>query len=277
MTLKYTMKPIPQNIQLPDTFTVDHNKFFSEASFRQTRYSDRLFYTDAQTELNILVSALIASGDVPQAVFKTESPDFRVVLRDSNEVFVEITTAIATSEARADNVIADLSFALSSWAQADPKAERRIEGFALSFLIPHPPSASETDATLKEMQEFILEADLAKLDHSEVSPIPDNYCRLTKLGTKLICLRQGVTFVQVSRGAMSVEPPSASVDIVYDAIRRKRDLAVEWPQPLWLIVWITGHYYSPDDMLSAFRLPDDNIAPFKRIYVGGARSVLVVT
>jgi hypothetical protein len=246
-------------------------------SFKITRYSDRLFYTDDRAELNILTTALIASGDMPKALFKTESPDFRVTLPNGNDVFVEITTAIASSEARADNVVADLNFALSSWSLTEPLATGKLEGYAVSFFMPFPPKAMETDSTLDELKSFVLEEALDKLSNEQIVGVPAKYQRLSELDVKVLCLHKGVTFVQVTRGAMSVDPPWDAAKVIDDAVVRKRAIAASWPTPLWLIVWISGHYYSPDAMLASFRLADNELKPFNRIYVGGGRSVLLIS
>jgi|GEM_PF-3115550 hypothetical protein len=277
MTLGYKMLRAPLDFTLPDTFTVDHNKLASLESFKTTRYSDRLFYTDARAELNILTSALIASGDTPKAVFKTESPDFRLTLSSGVEVFVEITTAIAASEARADNVIAELNFAVSSLSLSDPVIVSRLEGYALTFFMPFPPRAAMIDSTMAELKSFLQETDLAELSHERIVDIPTRFQNLHELGVKVLCLHRGVTFAQVTRGAMSVELPWDAAKVIHDAIERKRSMAASWPTPLWLIVWISGHYYSPDEMLSSFRLNSDGISPFSRIYIGGGRSVLLIS
>jgi hypothetical protein len=192
-------------------------------------------------------------------------------------VYVEVTSAIESSEARADNKVADLSFGLSRWALSDEAAAGNLSGHSLTFLMPTPPSRREERLAFAELKRFVSTEAFHGLSATRVQDINDKYPVLHSLGVKFYCAAGPVTTVQVKRGAMSVEAPWSAARVIGDAINRKTKKAHSWPHPLWLAVWIIGHYYNPDAMIKA--IMDDGAMPFQTfdlVYIGGAKSILLI-
>jgi len=275
--VRYQLFEASREFSLPPDFTFNDQPLSSEASFRRTRYSDRLFYTDEQTEFNILLTSLAASNDIPLRVQKTESPDFKVDFVNERRVYVEITNAIESREARADQKVSDMSYGLSNWALTDNEASARLQGYNLAFFMPEPPSKKDEEATFEDLKRFTLAEDLSALAAQKIQKISNAYPHLHNLEVKFYCAQSRVTSIQVTRGAMSVEAPWDATRVVYDAIARKRRSAQNWPRPLWLIVWISGHYYNPQAMIESLVSKPLEIEPFERVYVGGGNPILVAS
>ena len=274
-----------KRVNAPETFNPFDFNFFADGvpignspSFRRTNLSDDLMFTDAQTELNILVTALRLAGTTPAYISKRESPDFVVRVVPNNEFYVEVTTVVEPVEAQADNRINDLSHTLSKWAYETPDIDERIQGLAVTFFIPFPPKATQETRLLDELKRFVSNEELKGAVGGSIAPVSGGYPMMADLGCKLLVLESGTPFVQVSRGAMAIAPPEVGAAQVVSCITRKMGRARSWsPRPLWLVVWLTAMYAWNegilDDLQSSYRPTDDN--PFDRIIVGDGRSIII--
>lgn len=275
-----------RRVDAPEAFNPFDFNFFADGapignypSFRRTNLSDDLMFTDAQTELNILVTALRLSGATPAYIVKRESPDFEVRFVPNDVLYVEITTVIEPVEAQADNRIVDLSHALSKWTYEDGIANGRIQGLALTFFIPFPPKASQEAELLDEFKQFVLTEDLSGKIGDSIARIDERYTLMSKLEGKFLVLAAETPFVQVSRGAMAIAPPTVGAAQVTLCIQRKMDRAVSWAsRPLWLVVWLTAMYSWNEGILNELQssyTPAETGNPFSRIIVGGGRSIVI--
>jgi hypothetical protein len=265
------------DIDLSASFQYNNAPFSAEFAFKQTRYSDKLFFTDEQTELNILLSALSSAGDIPSAVRKGESPDFLVNFGKDNEVGIEVTSGIDSEEAKADNMITDISYGLSKWAYADPTIEIRITNMNIAFFMPYPPKRNDEKQVIAELQRFLREENFTTHVGAGVARINPSYKLLTALGVKTYCAQSPITSVQITRGAMTIEAPHLSERLIHDALNRKKEKAATWGIPrLWLVIALTGHYYAADYMLRDFDPSTLNISPFERLYVNSGKTILRV-
>ena len=260
-------------------FFVDGAPLGSSPSFRRTNLSDDLMFTDAQTELNILVTALRLSGTTPAVISKRESPDFEIHVVPNDTFYVEITTVIEPIEAQADNRIIDISQAITKWAYETPSVDQLIQGFALTFFIPFPPRATQEAALIEELKRFTVTEPLRASIGEPISSVRSEYTLLSSLGCKVLVLASGTPLVQVSRGAMSIAPPTVGVAQVASCIQRKMERARSWAsKPVWLVVWLTAIYAWNEgiiDSLQADYKPPDTANPFNRIIVGDGRSIVI--
>jgi hypothetical protein len=112
-----------------------------------------------------------------------------------------------------------------------------------------------------------------------IASVGPEYPVMSDVACKFLVLESGTPFVQVSRGAMAIAPPTVGATQVASCVRRKVQRAQSWAsRPLWLIVWLTAMYAwnegTLDDLQRAYRPPDTG-NPFNRIIVGDGRSVVI--
>jgi hypothetical protein len=174
-------------------------------------------------------------------------------------------------------LVADLSFGLAKWAYEDNGIEEKTRGINLAFFMPFPPAKKEFSEALDEMKRFISTEDLPAISKREVQRVPDAYPILHQHDVKYYCSSSSVSSIQVTRGAMSVASPRDQLHVVTDAVARKRKIAASWKDsPLWLVVWMIGHYYNPDETLKYID-GSLELGPFERIYFGGGKNVVLVS
>lgn len=249
----------------------------TQPGFRRTSLTSDLLFTDAQTELNILVTALRLLGIQPSAVRKGESPDFEIHMLDFSVFFAEITTVIEPIEAKADTKIAELSHLLHKWVISSLQLSAKTKDLAITFFIPFPPRDRDEQNVLQNLKDFVMNDDLAARLGAPITSIGPQYAHLQSLGCKILVLK-GSSFVQVSRGAMAIAPPQVGAAQVIRRIEAKAQLAQKWPErPLWLILWLTAMYSYPKaimDEISSIYRPDFAASPFEKIVIGDGHTIL---
>ena len=280
MSLTVTRAHAPDGFNPFDIdFFVDGLPVGKSPSFRRTALTDDLLFTDAQTELNILVTALRLGGVVPAYISKRERPDFEVRVVPNDTFYVEITTVIEPMEARADTRIVEYSQAIGKWAYETAAIKERTRDLAVTFFLPFPPKASAEPRLMEELRNFLSSQPLHEYLEKPIIAVPDGFPLLTELGTKVLILAAKTSFVQVSRGAMAVSPPIVGARQVISAVERKAALANSWStRPLWLVLWLTAMYSWPKkilDELEGSYQPDLDQLPFDKVIVGDGHSVLM--
>ena len=174
-----------------EAFFIDGQYVNSDVSFRRTSLTTDLVYTDTQTELNILISALRLTGINPAYVTKREQPDFEIRIVPNEVLFVEITTVIEPVEARADSKIIQFSHTLKLWYSEQPELLDRHEGLATTFFIPFPPRDRDDEELLDELKAFLSSERLSELANKPISPIAGDYPLMKTLSCKLLVWRDG--------------------------------------------------------------------------------------
>ena len=244
--------------------------------FQGTGFSNRFTYTRERAELNILLSVLSSLGLTPTAIEKQRFVDYRIILTDS-VIDVELKTIVSSDEEMA-NTIHDMGAGLLEWLYSRQNSAPLNE-LQVTFVVPSLQNIPPIEV-FEELKAATVSREITEAERDSLSDISPRFTLLSKLGAKWLIRSGTPPFVQVTRGALSVEGPARAVQRLLFTTRSAQDQLDRQPaklgKPVWLIVWYQAVYSSFTVEASRSVLEAYDPSPFARIIVGDGRHLAIV-